>query len=358
MPRKCSARRCKPTPIECRSCRNTSTIVSGNIARNSSARRTASAGSLQTARSPTSIDALVRLLGYRTADELRTVDFATTVFESADDMRWLIECCLSTGMTEPVETTWRDKDRSRVVVRLQAAPAANETIEVVAEDITSLRAAEDQLRRAQRMEAVGRLASEVAATCDSLLRDATQDGEQWLAAIGSDTILRHQGEQLLGEVTRAASFLRQLGVYGSKQVSALEPVTVNRVLRDLQGVLKRIAGDDIELILPKTAPPVEVDVDAERVERVLVNVASYARQRMPHGGRLKIELATTVADRRFIAKYPNVRPGTHVLVTVTEMRSTARPDSSIGLAPGQPAGETPPGHRPTGPAWISARCSD
>ena len=189
------------------------------------------------------------------------------------------------------------------------------------------------------MEAVGRLASEVAATCDSLLRDATQDGEQWLAAIGSDTILRHQGEQLLGEVTRAASFLRQLGVYGSKQVSALEPVTVNRVLRDLQGVLKRIAGDDIELILPKTAPPVEVDVDAERVERVLVNVASYARQRMPHGGRLKIELATTVADRRFIAKYPNVRPGTHVLVTVTEMRSTARPDSSIGLAPGQPAGE-------------------
>ena len=174
-----------------------------------------------------------------------------TVFESPDDLRWLIERCLSTGTTEPVETTWRSKDRGRVVVRLQAAPAANHAIELVAEDITSLRAVEDQLRRAQRMEAVGRLASEVAVTCDNLLRDVTQDGEQWLAAIGSDTILRHQGEQLLGEVTRAASFLRQLGVYGHKQVSALEPVTVNRVLRDLEGVLKRVAGDDIELILPR-----------------------------------------------------------------------------------------------------------
>ena len=279
--------------------------------------------------------ALVRLLGYRSADDLRTVDFATTVFESADDMRWLIECCLSTGTTEPVETTWRHKDRSRVVVRLQAAPGANQSVELVAEDITTLRTVEDQLRRAQRMEAVGRLASEVAVTCDTLLRDVTQEGEQWLAAIGSDPMLRQQGEQLLREVTRAASFLRQLGVYGSKQVSALEPVTVHRVLRDLQGVLKRVAGDDIELILPRTSPPVEVDVDAERVERVLVNVASYARERMPRGGRLKIELANAVVDRRFIAKYPNVRPGSHVLVTVTEMASTARLDSSLGLALGQ-----------------------
>ena len=68
---------------------------------------------------------------------------------------------------------------------------------------------------------------------------------------------------------------------------------------------------------------------------MLVNVASYARERMPRGGRLKIELAKAVVDRRFIANNPNVRPGSHVLVTVTEMASTARPDSSLGLALGQ-----------------------
>ena len=84
-----------------------------------------------------------------------------------------------------------------------------------------------------------------------------------------------EGERLLHEVTRAAGFLRQLGVYGKKQATALEPIDVNRVLRDLEPVLKRVAGDEIELVLPKTSSPVNVDVEAERVERVLVNVASY-----------------------------------------------------------------------------------
>ena len=144
--------------------------------------------------------------------------------------------------------------------------------------------------------------------------------------------MRHQGEQLLGEVTRAAGFLRQLGVYGKTQVSALEPVNVNRVLKDMEAVLKRLAGDNIELILPKASPPVDVDVEAERVERVLVNVASYARERMPNGGRLKIDLSTVVVESRFIAKYPNVRPGDHALITVTEMRG-ASPDGPAGLRP-------------------------
>ena len=262
---------------------------------------------------------LVALLGYRTADDLRQVDFATTVFESADDLRWLIERSVSAGTTELVETTWRGKDRRRLVVRLHAT-AANDSIEIAAEDITNLRAVEDRLRQAQRMEAVGRLAAEVAVTCDNLLRDVTQDGRQWLAAIDGDTALRNHGEQLFGEVTRAAGFLRQLGAYGNTQVSDLEPVSVNRVLHDMEAVLKRVAGEDIDLILPKASLQVNVDVDAQRVERVLVNVASYARERMPYGGRLKIDLSTVVPDRRFIAKYPNVRPGDHVLITITEVR--------------------------------------
>jgi hypothetical protein len=131
-------------------------------------------------------------------------------------------------------------------------------------------------------------------------------------------------------VTRAAGFLRQLSVYGKKQMSALEPIDVNRVLRDLEPVLKRIAGDDIELVLPKTSSPVTVGVEAERVERLLVNVASYGRQRMPFGGRLAIQFATVVVNRKFVAKYPNVHPGDHVLITVTEARSGLRSDFPIG----------------------------
>src|SRR5205814_7516792 len=139
------------------------------------------------------------------------------------------------------------------------------------QDVTSVRALEARLRDAQRMEAVGRLASEVAVTCDMVLRDVTHGGRQWLAAIDSDPDLRRRGELLLGEVTRAAGFLRQFSVYGRKQMRALAPVSVQRIIRDLVPVLKRVAGDDIEWVLPKTSAPVEADVDAELVERVLVN---------------------------------------------------------------------------------------
>ena len=76
--------------------------------------------------------------------------------------------------------------------------------------------------------------------------------------------LRSRGELLLGEVTRAASFLRQIAVYGEQQTSALEPVNVTEVLRRLEPVLKRVAGDEIEFVLPKTARPLKVDVGAER----------------------------------------------------------------------------------------------
>ena len=89
-------------------------------------------------------------------------------------------------------------------------------------------------------------------------------------------------------------------------------------------------------------------MDAERVERVLVNVASYARERMPPGGRLKIELSTVMVDRRFIAKYPNVRPGAHLLITVTEIPSTVRAMPPIGLTP-EPATAEAEGVGPTEP---------
>lgn len=274
---------------------------------------------------------LVRLLGYRRADDLRGIDFAATVFDDAGDLRWLLERAVSTGKSEAVETTWKTKDRRRLAVRLQALSTDSGSVDIVVEDLTNLRALEQRLRQAHRMEAVGRLASEVAVTCDTLLRDAEQSGVEWLAAIHSDAALRHQGEQLLADVTRAASLLRQLAIYGNKQTSAVEPVSVQRVLRDLEPVLKRVAGEDIQLVLPRSSAPADVDVEAERVERILVNVASYARQRMPQGGQVSIDIATTTLGRRFITRYPNVRPGAHVVITVTEARRTAVPELATGI---------------------------
>jgi hypothetical protein len=181
------------------------------------------------------------------------------------------------------------------------------------------------------MESVARYGSEVAVTCDNLLRHVEQEGQNWLDRIDSATA-RYHGQLLLDEVTRAAAFLRQLAVYGDEQKNAAELVDVNEVLVDLEPVLSRVAGRNIDLVLPKASTPLNLDIDVERVERILINVAAYGRERMPSGGRLVIEVAPVMLERAFVAKYPNVRPGAHVLLTVNEVRSKASPE---GAAAGQ-----------------------
>jgi two-component system cell cycle sensor histidine kinase/response regulator CckA len=107
-------------------------------------------------------------------------------------------------------------------------------------------------------------------------------------------------------------------------------VELRTVVRDIAPVLKRVAGDGVEVQLPAASAPLNVDAGAERIQRLLVNLAAYGRERMPLGGQLKIELGTIVVDRHFTAKYPNVRLGPHALVTVTESRRATRTD---GLPP-------------------------
>ena len=271
--------------------------------------------------------AFAKFLGYETPEELKKVDLAASVFESTDELQWIVERCLGSHSTESVETTWTKKDGSRIVVRVLAVATAPDSIEMTAEDITTLRVLEEKLRIAQRMEAVARYASEVAVTCDHLLGHVEQEGLRWLARIDSDTA-RYHGELLLEEVTRAAKYLRQLSVYGNEEKKVSDLVDLHKLLRDLEPVLKRVAGSEIDLVLPKAATSLNLDVEAERVERMLVNVAAYGRERMPLGGRLMFEVAPVVVDRKFVAKYPNVRPGAHVLLTVNEVRGAGRPGAS------------------------------
>ena len=267
---------------------------------------------------------LAHLLGYATTVELQRVDFSADVLENPADLQWLIERAAQTGKPEAIDTTLKTRDGRRLFVRLHAQ-TRDDSLTVAVEDQTRLSAIEQRLREAQRLEAVGRVASEVAVTCDTLLRDVSQGGRQWLAGFERDTRLRQQGELLLGDVTRAAGFLRQFVAYGHRQINSVEPISLSHLLREMAPVLKRVLGDEIGLVLPKTTDRFEVDVDSERVERILVNVANYARERMPHGGRVKVQLRTTVVDHRFLANHPQMRPGAHVVLTITEVQGPIWP---------------------------------
>jgi nitrogen-specific signal transduction histidine kinase len=266
------------------------------------------------------------LVGDREHGELRDQS-VVALFESRDDLLWLIERSVTSDKIESVETSCLRKDGTRVAVRLSACPAASGLIEIAVEDLTGVRVLEDKLREAHRMEAVGRLSSEIAVTCEKLLRDVYRDAQRLLTMM-TNSDARHPSDTLLEDVTRVSSFLNRLVAYGHEQEAALAKVDLNRTLRDLEPVLKQVAGEAVALELRKAASPVTVDVTAERVERLLVNVASYGRERMPHGGRLRIELSTVVVDGKFIAQHPDVRQGLHALITVTEVANAA-PQRSI-----------------------------
>ena len=261
------------------------------------------------------------LVGYREHSELRDQSVVAR-FESRDDLNWVIERAVNSEKIESVETTCLRKDGARVAVRLSACRSASGLIEIAAEDLTVVRVLEDKLREAHRMEAVGRLSSEIAVTCEKLLRDIYRDAQRLLTMMtGSDA--QHSSDTLLEDVTRVSSFLNRLVAFGHEQEAALAKIDLNRILRDLEPVLRQVAGDAVALELKKATSPVNVDVTAERVERLLVNVASYGRERMPHGGRLRIELSTVVVDGKFIAQHPDVRQGLHALITVTEVAHAA-----------------------------------
>jgi hypothetical protein len=229
---------------------------------------------------------------------------------------------------ESARTLLQDGFRTTLAARNHEIEQLQSRVAAAAEELDSAR---HRLDKAHRMEAVARLASEVAVTCTNLLRDVRHNTQQWLNTVGGDAALRQQGEMVLSDVARAAGFLRQLAVYGEEQASALIPVDLNKVLRDLAPVLNRLAGDDVEIELPKTSSSFKVDVKAQRVERLLVTLASYGRQRMPSGGRLRIELATVDLDASFVEKYPNVRQGRHALMTVTEIRRAPRADDNLPM---------------------------
>ena len=113
------------------------------------------------------------------------MNFVSAALDSAGDLGWLLERAQTTRKTETVETHWKTWDGRRLVVRLQALATTAGSIDIVVEDITDVRALEERLRQAQRMEAVGRLASEVASRatrCSVTSASVPTNGWRWSMA--------------------------------------------------------------------------------------------------------------------------------------------------------------------------------
>lgn len=191
----------------------------------------------------------------------------------------------------------------------------------VATDITDRVTLQEKLRGMQQLEAIGRLAGGVAHDFNNLLSIVL--GHVELLAASNDMTERDRNglNQIRRAAERAASLTHQLLAFSRKQVLQPKVLNLNEIVADVQKMLSRVIGEDIELVTRLHPSLARVKADPVQMEQVLMNLAVNARDAMPHGGTLLMETNNLDADEAYVLQHPSTPPGQWVLLTVSDTGS-------------------------------------
>ncbi|HKA02275.1 MAG TPA: ATP-binding protein [Candidatus Solibacter sp.] len=189
---------------------------------------------------------------------------------------------------------------------------------VVLMDVTQRRLLEDQLRQAQKMEAVGMLAGGVAHDFNNLLTIITGYSQLILNNLSPEDPNRQSAEQIMKAGERAATLTRQLLAFSRRQVLQPKVLDVNRLIGTLTTMLRRLIGEDIDLQLALADGLGQVNADPGQIEQVLMNLVVNARDAMPRGGTLTIETGNVNLDENYTRSQVALKPGPYVLIAVSD----------------------------------------
>ncbi len=189
---------------------------------------------------------------------------------------------------------------------------------VTLRDITRRRQLETQLREAQKLEAVGRLAGGVSHHFNNLLTVIMAHGEFVRQGLDPASPLRPDVERILVASRQAGELTRQLLVFGRRQRMIALAVSVNDLLADMRAVLRHLLGEDITLELKLAADLGDVRADPAQVEQMIVNLLANARDAMPAGGVLAIETADVELAEGASVGYLQARPGRYVRLSISD----------------------------------------
>ena len=266
--------------------------------------------------------ALVSMLGYDNLEEVLALRLSHDVYADPGERVTLVKEHRSRSRIEGVDVRWRRKDGRHIMVRLSGRTlfgpdGETEGFEMIAEDTTERRALEDQLRQSQKMEAVGRLAGGVAHDFNNLLTVIKGYSELMLDQVQAADPLRSELEEVKKAADRAAALTRQLLAFSRKQVLAPRVIDLNSVIQNVQRLLQRLLGEDIELITALESNLGRLKADPGQIEQVIMNLAVNARDAMPAGGKLTIASSNVMLDETFIHD-SKVTPGPYVVLAVSD----------------------------------------
>jgi signal transduction histidine kinase len=189
---------------------------------------------------------------------------------------------------------------------------------MVVTDVTERTRLEEQLRQAQKLEAVGRLAGGVAHEFNNLLTVITGYCQLILDRLDPADPQRGNAEEIKQAADRAAALTAQLLAFGRKALSAPSVLDLNALVRDSERALRSLLGQAVELVLDLGPGLGAVRLDPGQFHQVLLNLALNAREAMPQGGRLTVRTAAVTLDEADARQHPEGRPGPYVLLAVTD----------------------------------------
>ena len=189
---------------------------------------------------------------------------------------------------------------------------------VVTQDITERKHLEDQLRQAQKMEAIGRLAGGVAHDFNNLMMIVKGHAELLLQDSRGNEKVHRKAEQIDKAADRAAAVTSQLLAFSRMQVLQPKVISLKAIVEELGRLLPRLIGEDIDLVIRTHDNLGLVRADVNQIEQVIMNLVVNARDAMPNGGRLIIETSSTDLDNPSKGSRPVLAPGGYVLLAVTD----------------------------------------
>ncbi len=234
-----------------------------------------------------------------------------------------VRLAFESGSPHSIDHTHHDGSGNPLVVETKAFPLKDEAGQIFAaieiiNNITEKRRLEEQLRHAQKMEAVGLLAGGVAHDFNNILTAIVGYGNLLKMKTVETDPRRLFVDQLLASAARAANLTQSLLAFSRKQVINPQPMDLNETIRRIEELLRRVIGEDIDMRTDLCAHPVTIMADSSQMEQVLMNLATNARDAMPRGGKLTIATGETVLDEEFKRVHGFGIPGPYALITVAD----------------------------------------
>ncbi len=269
----------------------------------------------------TYISPVVSHIGY-TPDEIIGKQFSQ--FIALEDLPGLMSSFENAlkGKVEPYEFRILDKDGKGFYVHVSSRPIMKNGqmtgFAGILTDITQQRKLEEQLRQAQKMEAIGQLAGGVAHDFNNLLQVISGYSEVVLSRVDDSSSIHPYIEEIIGASERATSLTRQLLAFSRRQMIQLQVLSVNDIIGNISKMLKRLIGEDIEFTTVLSPDIMQVKADPGQIEQVIMNLAVNARDAMPEGGMLTIKTENVTIDENQSRLIPESLPGEYVYISVSD----------------------------------------